>query len=64
MSRHLRWRLVSKEEVAAYYTNRCNATRGPRSTVTCEYPKHPGSPHHMGRSRRGYWFSWSEPEGQ
>jgi hypothetical protein len=55
----LKWRLASKEEVLAYEASLCRAKRGPRSTVTCEKPKHP-EPWHIGRSRTGKWFCFSE----
>lgn len=56
----LKWRLVSEEEVLAYEASLCRAKRGPRSTVTCEKPKHP-EPWHIGRSRTGKWFCFLEP---
>jgi hypothetical protein len=42
---------------------RCDATRGPRSTVLCELPyTHDGYFHH-GRGAIGQWFCWPDDEG-
>lgn len=42
---------------------RCDATRGPRSSIICELPYTHDEDWHHGRGRIGQWYHWPDNEG-